>query len=55
MMHLFSLLPAVACVGMMVGAGAGLRLLGRTPLGRVRWLAARTHIAQPERSEDPRR
>jgi hypothetical protein len=39
MMHLISILPALGCVAMMLGGGFALRLVRRTPLARVSWIA----------------
>jgi hypothetical protein len=41
MTHALRLLPALACVAMMFGAGAIAWLTTRTPLRRVPWLARR--------------
>ena len=54
MMHLLSLLPALACVTLMLGTGVALRLATRTPLARIPWIARRTHAGRPQRPEDPR-
>lgn len=46
MIHMFSLLPVLACaamLAMMFGAGAIVWLATRTPLGRVSWFARQAH------------
>jgi hypothetical protein len=51
MTHMLSLLPMLACaamIAMMFGAGAIARLVTRTPLGRLSWLARRARRAHPE-------
>jgi hypothetical protein len=53
MTHVLPLLPALACVAMMFGAGAIAWLTRRTPLRRVPWLARRGRDANPPRPSRP--
>ena len=51
MTHVLPLLPVLACVAMMFGAGVLAWLTTRTPLRRVPWLARRardTHPSTPD-------
>jgi hypothetical protein len=48
MTHLLTLLPVLACVVMMFGAGALAWFSTRTPLRRVPWIARRTESATPQ-------
>jgi hypothetical protein len=51
MTHVLPLLPALACVAMMFGAGAIAWLTTRTPLRRVPALARRERYRDPRTSE----
>jgi hypothetical protein len=53
MTHVLPLLPALACVAMMFGAGAIAWLTARTPLHRVPWLARRGRDRNPHPSRPP--
>jgi hypothetical protein len=54
MMHLLSVLPTLACIAVMFGAGTALRLATRTPLARVPWIARRAHRQPSQRADDTR-
>jgi hypothetical protein len=53
MTHALPLLPALACVAMMFGAGVVAWLTTRTPLRRVPWFARRARHAT-DADADPR-
>jgi hypothetical protein len=47
MTNVLTLLPVLACIAMMLGAGALAWVTTRTPLRRVRWLTRRAHQSEP--------
>jgi hypothetical protein len=53
MTHVAPLLPVLACVAMMFGAGAIAWIATRTPLRRVPWLARRARQSQ-QPAREPR-
>ena len=53
MTHVVPLLPVLACVAMMFGAGAIAWIATRTPLRRVPWIARRTRQSQ-QPAREPR-